>query len=224
MLPVPLSTGGSLPSFIVSSAAPTEGVSLQRNLTKRFDTLKSQYKREVEPLLQQREGLVREINQLKEERNICLEETTALNARNEELAELIAQMTRQLESNGRLTRPQPTRTDSLSPPAVKETVVPTTPSVPATTPRQLTSPITHLLPLHEDTSKLTPNEKKKKLKPSKDLLKAAADAILSDRETTNHNTKHNFQHYTILRSRCDQCGDKMWGTQLKCTGTWRVVQ
>src|SRR5882724_4692865 len=71
---------------------------LQRSLTSRFDNLKSQYKRELQPLLQQRETLIREINELKEERNICLEETTALNAHNQEIVELNARATRHIES------------------------------------------------------------------------------------------------------------------------------
>lgn len=129
-------------------------------------------------------------------------------------------MARQLESNDRLTRPQPTRTDSLNPPAPKDSapavvVVSSTP----TSPQMLTSPTPHLSPLQDDISKFTPNEKKKKSKTSKDHLKAISDVLMSDRETTNNNTKHNFQHYTVLRSRCDQCGDKMWGAQLRCTGT-----
>ncbi|KAG8911677.1 hypothetical protein FRC00_006022, partial [Tulasnella sp. 408] len=71
---------------------------LTRSLTTRFDNLKSQYKKDLEPLKQQREALIREINELKEARDIFLEETTALNARNEELAELNSQIQRQIEA------------------------------------------------------------------------------------------------------------------------------
>jgi hypothetical protein len=32
--------------------------------------------------------------------------------------------------------------------------------------------------------------------------------------------EHNFQQLSVLRfTRCDHCGDKMWGSQLRCTGT-----
>ncbi|KAG8984594.1 hypothetical protein FRB90_005212, partial [Tulasnella sp. 427] len=71
---------------------------MTRSLTARFDNLKSQYKKDLEPLKQQREALIREINELKEARDIFLEETTALNARNEELAELNSQIQRQIEA------------------------------------------------------------------------------------------------------------------------------
>ena len=31
-------------------------------------------------------------------------------------------------------------------------------------------------------------------------------------------TEHVFQQISVLRvARCDHCGDKMWGSQLKCT-------
>ncbi|KAG8904479.1 hypothetical protein FRB99_001691 [Tulasnella sp. 403] len=84
----------------VQSPVLAEGppaANLTRSLTTRFDNLKHQYRKELEPLRQQREALIREINELKEARDIFLEETTALNARNEELADLNAQIQRQIE-------------------------------------------------------------------------------------------------------------------------------
>ncbi|KAG8970902.1 hypothetical protein FRC05_011670 [Tulasnella sp. 425] len=81
-----------------SPAVNDAPATLTRSLTTRFDNLKSQYKKDLEPLKQQREALIREINELKEARDIFLEETTALNARNEELAELNSQIQRQIEA------------------------------------------------------------------------------------------------------------------------------
>lgn len=35
---------------------------------------------------------------------------------------------------------------------------------------------------------------------------------------------HTFQQISVLRvARCDHCGDKMWGSQLRCTGEYRYV-
>jgi cell division protein FtsB len=70
---------------------------LSQNLTNRLDTIKEQYREELEPLTAQREALVREINELRESREQFLEESTALAAKNEELAELNAQLSRQAE-------------------------------------------------------------------------------------------------------------------------------
>jgi regulator of replication initiation timing len=63
----------------------------------RLEGVRKQYRKDLEALKLQREGLVKEITELKEHRDIFLEETTALNARNEELAELNAQIQRQVE-------------------------------------------------------------------------------------------------------------------------------
>ncbi|KAG8960163.1 hypothetical protein FRC03_006993 [Tulasnella sp. 419] len=80
--------------------SPEAPSTLSRSITQRFDGLKVQYRKDLEPLRQQREALMREINELKGARDIFLEETTALNARNEELAELNAQIARQIEATG----------------------------------------------------------------------------------------------------------------------------
>jgi chromosome segregation ATPase len=69
---------------------------LGRSLTTRLDTIKKQYQRDLIPLREERENLAREIAELKGVRDVFLEETTVLNARNEELAQLSAQYARRM--------------------------------------------------------------------------------------------------------------------------------
>lgn len=202
------------------SASGQTDVTLQRSLTSRFDNLKTQYKRELEPLVQQREALLREINELKEERNICLEETTALNARNEELVELNARTARQLEFGTRGTGP---RAWSPMPSSLGEHVHPR-PSTPKSTPLPpvpsgsgYTSSTLSVGMSQEDREepRATPTDRKKWFKTSKEAIRFMSDGPpVPEKE----NIRHNFQQLTVLRfARCDHCGDKMWGTQLRCT-------
>ncbi|KXN90650.1 Beta-chimaerin [Leucoagaricus sp. SymC.cos] len=72
-------------------------VNLGRSVTKRLDNLRKQYQRDLIPLTEERETLSREIAELKAIRDMFLEETTALNARNEELAQLSHIYSRRLE-------------------------------------------------------------------------------------------------------------------------------
>lgn len=67
-------------------------------LSSRLDTIKEQYKEELEPLTAQREALQREIVELREAREQVLEESTALSAKNDMLTELNGQLSRQVES------------------------------------------------------------------------------------------------------------------------------
>lgn len=69
-----------------------------RSFSIRLDTIKSQYSRELVPLTEEREALLREIAELKSARDVFLEETTMLNARNEELAQLNALYARRTEA------------------------------------------------------------------------------------------------------------------------------
>ena len=74
-----------------------------------------------------------------------------------------------------------------------------------------------------DEPRTTPTEKISKwFKPSREAIKPATDAQAQpslEKETL----KHNFQQQTVLRSRCDHCGDKMWGTQLRCNSEHRLL-
>ncbi|KAF6759983.1 hypothetical protein DFP72DRAFT_882886 [Ephemerocybe angulata] len=74
-----------------SGSAEVVPATLGRSLTKRLDNIRSQYSRDLIPLQKQREQLQREIVELRAVRDVFLEETASLNARNEELAALSAQ-------------------------------------------------------------------------------------------------------------------------------------
>ncbi|KAF8585944.1 RhoGAP-domain-containing protein [Ramaria rubella] len=197
------------------SSGQMEGT-LQRSFRERFDLIKSQYRRELEPLALQREALLREIQELKEERNICLEETTALNARNEELAELNAQTSRQIESgaNGDMRAWSPMLQHPPSTP-IKTTPLPAVPYTSGYTSTGSTLSTSTSTTLQEERDpRATPVDRKKWFKPNKDTVRAMSDGPpIPEKETL----RHNFQQLTILRfARCDHCGDKMWGTQLRC--------
>ncbi|WVQ67092.1 uncharacterized protein L199_005286 [Kwoniella botswanensis] len=83
---------------VESSNGDDGASSLSRSLTNRLDTIKEQYREELEPLTAQREALQREIAELRETKESFLEESAALAAKNEELAELNASLSRQAES------------------------------------------------------------------------------------------------------------------------------
>ena len=200
---------------LCSSSGQTD-VTLQRSLSSRFDGLKTQYRRELEPLVQQREALLREIHELKEERNICLEETTALNARNEELAELNARTARRIEvgTHGAVPR-------AWSPMQNLPSTSKTTPLLPIQPVSNMSaSSIGMSTTVHEerDEPRSTPSDRKKWFKPNKDAVKPISDGPFTPEKET---LRHNFQQLTILRfARCDHCGDKMWGTQLRCNSEY----
>ena len=211
----------SLTCNLQSSSPSQTDVTLQRSLSARFDGLKAQYKREVEPLVQQREALLREIHELKEERNICLEETTALNARNEELAELSARTVRQIEFGTHGAVPQAWSPMQLNIPSTpKAHFLPPVPHGMGYNMSPLSVAAAAAMTLHEerDEPRATPIDKKKWFKPSKDAIKSISEGPpVSEKEAL----RHNFQQLTILRfARCDHCGDKMWGTQLRCNSEY----
>ncbi|CAE6533287.1 unnamed protein product, partial [Rhizoctonia solani] len=234
------------------------------SLEARLENLRKQYRKDLEGLKLQREGLVKEITELKEHRDIFLEETTALNARNEELAELNAQIQRQLEQQLAATgRPPLSRMDSTS------NVIPTQLSLGTvsgssmkefgakgrqatngngsingngnassvgTTAAASTSTIS--IPEDRDRERDSREDVKRtaqeptatsstsakggfkwlKGKPAQGSKSAAASAN-AQAERPKGFKEHNFVQQTVLRfTRCDQCGDKMWGgMHMRCS-------
>ena len=85
--------------FSLDSRPPSSGTpaSLVRTLTQSMDNLKSQYQRDLVPLKQERQHLARELADLKGSRDALLEETTVMNARNEELALLNQEYVRRMD-------------------------------------------------------------------------------------------------------------------------------
>ena len=204
---------------------------LGRTLTKRLDSIKNQYKRELVPLTKEREELTREIAELKSIRDVFLEETTVLNARNEELAQLSAVYSRRIENaqdtNLNVTPEQNTRPSmdrhrpQLSQQYQNLTPVLLPPSISSSTSSSSTIYEEGL----NDRSMVNKSENaapKKFMKwpggRSKETLTASQQG---DRRAV---IEHNFQQLSILRfTRCEHCGDKMWGSQLRCTSKSSVL-
>ncbi|KAL1726388.1 Rho GTPase activation protein [Schizophyllum commune] len=205
-----------------SPTNPDPPANLGRTLSMRLDNIKSQYQHDLVPLTQQREALQREIAELKAVRDVFLEETTTLNARNEELAQLSAQYTRKLEMAPETPQKQPMgRSASL------RKKRPTTPQqAPPPAPPIISGPMNPVIlpPSASDDSQnairvvrldadLTPNKAKWFRPKAKE-----APMPTPDGKGTKGIQEHNFQQLSILRfTRCDHCGDKMWGSQLRCT-------
>ena len=206
---------------------------LGRSLTMRLDNIKIQYQRELIPLTQQRETLAREIADLKAARDTFLEETTVLNARNEELAQLSAQYARRMEApvpappphtpkpEGLATvekksnsfersrpQPAPAPTPTMQPSVSNSTVASTT---------TLTDdPNTTFKKLPEMPSPAVPRAGKFKWPGSKPRDPVSSVLVLDQKAPGR--LEHTFQQLSILRfTRCDHCGDKMWGSQLRCS-------
>jgi hypothetical protein len=218
-------------SFSSTATTSTEPPSnLGRSLTKRLDTLKNQYKHELVPLTRTRETLTREIAELKAVRDVFLEETTVLNARNEELAQLSAVYSRRVESvpDGATHIPDTlrpsvdrTRTQAHQTQQPQQSIgLP--PSVSSSTSGASTiyedpnaDPRYHRVQ-RADAEMHTPSKGKFMKWPGSRTKEAFAQQTLSERKI---HQEHNFQQLSILRfTRCDHCGDKMWGSQLRCTG------
>lgn len=203
------------------------GSKLSRNLTTRLDKIKRQYKRELLPLTQQRERLEREIDELKANRDLLLEETTMLNLRNEELAQLTQQYLRRMEatdvsptpakrekSGHSLDKPRPPQYNgSASTSTLNDEVEPRVIRMGKSD--VLEAPASSFRP---------PKFLKWHGKASREhLAKEPAIHIVPPEMTPpkprSVNREHAFQQFSALRfARCDHCGDKMWGGHLRCTG------
>ena len=210
--------------------------SLSKSLTNRLDTIKEQYREELEPLTAQREALQREIAELRETREQFLEESTALAAKNEELAELNASLSRQAEtlqdslarSRGPTIfykgRSHPSGSPSMSSLATSATLH----EVPEETARvvKVTKP---------EPIEAAPARRFKWYKSSKgpDMSSVSASiskplALPTEKKGNNNQRpstelgirEHAFQQHSTMRfTRCDMCQEKMWGLQeVRCAG------
>jgi hypothetical protein len=204
---------------------------LGRSLTTRLDTIKKQYQRDLIPLREERENLAREIAELKGVRDVFLEETTVLNARNEELAQLSAQYARRMVPIPETPqKPQPA-TPSRSQHAQQSSQHLNT-LTPSATGSSSASDDTHESRFKVEAP--TPSKGKGGFKwPGSRTRDAPRDVILTPAVTPAPEPRqnapeprqqkattfaHNFQQLSVLRfTRCDHCADKMWGSQLRCT-------
>jgi Rho-type GTPase-activating protein 1/2 len=205
-----------------------------RSLAIRLDNVKAQYQNDILPLAQQREALVREIAELKAVRDVFLEETTVLNARNEELAQLSTLYTRRVESSTpEQPQPQlsriPGRVASLEKsrqgPAMSQSISSGTTGIHTS---DETDPRSKVQRAESAVELSTPQSKGKFMKwggsKAKDFVSSAVSAIAVPEFVKGKPfLEHTFQQLSVLRfTRCNQCGDKMFGSQLRCSGEYFV--
>jgi hypothetical protein len=210
----------------VAEIAPAN---VSRALTRRLEAIRTQYQRELLPLTEQKEALCREIAELKSVRDMFLEETTVLNARNEELAQLSAVYARRIENGHEiLSKPLPdgSRSSHDTTRGYQQTGL-IVPSLSSSTSGSSTvyddnSDSRHMKALHSLPEFSTPAKGKFKWPGSKPK-ELASPMSHQDVVRKAAHREHNFQQLSVLRfARCDHCGDKMWGSQLRCTGMYVV--
>ncbi|KAI0339819.1 RhoGAP-domain-containing protein [Trametopsis cervina] len=190
-----------------------------RALSLRFDNIKNQYQGELLPLTKQKESINREIAELKAMRDAVLAETTAISARNEALAQLHAQYASRASSdhshesdkrdesfeNGRsgvvasITSSTTAYSDESSD---QKWVKPSKPEVP----EQIVHSIKPKF-MKWPGSKTQPQP----------VNARDVHAVIPDVSKPKTRVEHVFQQISVLRvGRCEHCGDKMWGSQLRC--------
>lgn len=204
---------------------------LIRSLTMRLDNVKKQYQHELIPLTQQREILAREVAELKAVRDVFLEETTVLNARNEELAQLSAQYARRMDtvpempskdqtaSMARsLDRSRSQRQPLQQAPTFHHSVSSSTIGSPTNSDETVDSKAVKVQKAEAEFP--TPSSKGKFMKwPGSKPKEVVSSVAVSDSINKGKvHLEHTFQQLSVLRfTRCDHCGDKMWGSQLRCS-------
>jgi hypothetical protein len=210
---------------------------LSRSLTMRLDNIKTQYQHELVPLTRQRDTLNREILDLKATRDMFLEETTALNARNEELAQLSAQYARRMDSSNIPDAPPTYRHEHHPPPHERKSSsfdrnhTQRSEQAPGVQPSFSTSTASSTTlsdessVAHSRNHRIPPDMGSPVSRPGKFKWKASKPRDPSSAAVVDHKPtgriEHTFQQLSVLRlTRCDHCGDKMWGSQLRCTGKY----
>ncbi|GJE94429.1 RhoGAP-domain-containing protein [Phanerochaete sordida] len=207
----------------IASDAVDESVRLSKALSIRFDNIKNQYQNDLLPLTAQREGLVREITELRASRDAYLEETTMLSARNEELAQLHAQYYRRMEISADGMSEQSGRDSSLDkarPPGIAASATSSTTAVSEESVDQRYVKISK-----QDAAEVqTPQPRGKFKWPGYRNQPAKEHAShMSESTKAKPRIEHNFQQVNGLRvARCDHCGDKMWGSIMRC-GTCNIA-
>lgn len=191
----------------------------------RFDSIKSQYAHQLLPLTAQREALQREIEDLKATRESFLEETTMLNARNEELAQLNAQYIRRMETSGlnhdRSSDSSHDQKADLTSDKIR-VIQNLASSVSSSTVALSEESISGLQKVHKlDIPDVPTPQTKSKFGMKWGGSKTPKDHVqMTWPDSNKHKVRaeHSFQQISVLRpQRCDHCGDKMWGSQLRCS-------
>jgi len=164
---------------------------------------------------------MREIAELKAARDVFLEETTMLNARNEELAQLNAMYARRMEaalpdsaSNGS-ARKQSNSFEAQQPPQIIQPSATSSTNASFTTDEGLDS---RFVKVHKPDQIEAPATLRGKFKWR---IKQEHTTVVSpdNNDGRRRGKQHNFQQINVLRfTRCDHCGEKLWGSQARCTG------
>ena len=199
---------------------------LSRSLTMRLDKLKTQYQRELIPLTDERGALLREVAELKAARDVFLEETTMLNARNEELAQLNALYARRNESSMPENTEQDTSREKKSGSFDRQRPPMGTiePSNTVLTTNSLGTDESADSSVYIKVSKTdaeAPPTLRGKLRWPGRLIKETtpSSAVAVPEVEKPMGAKHVFQQISLLRfTRCDYCSDKLWGSQVRCSG------
>jgi regulator of replication initiation timing len=201
---------------------------LGRSLTKRLENIRHEYQRELIPLHEQKETLKREISELKGVRDVFLEETTVLNARNEELAQLNAVYAHRIEHAAPPETPSKSSHESYETPRSQQSHSQPSPVVapPLSASTSASSTIYDenqeprlRAPRTEHEYMTTPAKGNKFKWPGMKKEMANSPASFSDTTKGKAHIEHNFQQLSVLRfTRCDHCGDTLWGSQLRCAG------
>ncbi|TKY89996.1 hypothetical protein EX895_001294 [Sporisorium graminicola] len=99
-------TTGSKPQATNNTTSSTNGArtststvdaAITQNLTSRLESVKSRYRKEIDELTIERDSLLIEIEELKQSKELFLEEAQSLNAKNEELNTMLGQLNRKIE-------------------------------------------------------------------------------------------------------------------------------
>jgi Rho-type GTPase-activating protein 1/2 len=183
-----------------------------------LDNLKGKYKGELVSLTDERESLLQEIAELRSAREIFLEETTMLNARNEELAQLNAYYVRRIEaaSSGFPTPVQEKQSSERQRPAL---------------PLRPSHTVQSSFAASSDESVDSTKYAKAQQKPTTGVFKRRGNnkestgfaSAAQDGPIEKPRLKHTFQHVSVLRFlKCDHCGEKLWGGHARCQSTYCV--
>ncbi|KAF9241830.1 RhoGAP-domain-containing protein [Melanogaster broomeanus] len=217
-------------SSSVVSSGEVPAAQMSRSLTMRLDNIKKQYQHELVPLTQQREALGREVAELRAAREQYLEETTVLSARNEELSQLSTQYARRMEAarsetpmldvqalrEKNSTSFERSRSQVEPPPSVQLSVsMSSTSSAPSTaTLVEDVRPIR--VPKPESTDAMSTLKQGKFKWPG---ARTKDQSLIPSDSKGKVRLEHNFHQASVLRfTRCDHCGDKLWGgSQFRCT-------
>lgn len=199
----------------------TSSASFVRSLSQGMDNIKGQYQRDLVPLKQERQAFVRETSELKTTRDALLEETALLNARNDEIVSLNQQYMRRLESypvahmkevdHARRSHDKNSRSQHSQ--ATNHTL-PSTPS--ANVSYNGTEEDTRNKGnQRNDIDTATPKKFKWPGSRGKELPQIT---VINELARSRPQLDHNFTQVSSLRfTRCEHCGDKTFGSQLRCS-------